>query len=57
MYVSGGKYSEELAEGSNHVSVSIMMSGWILFMRISKSGFLFFIDWKFILIILMGGCV
>ena len=36
MKLSGEKYSEELTAGSNHVSVPIMMSGWVPSKRISK---------------------
>ena len=51
---SGEKYSEELTEGSNHVPVPIIMSGWMLSIRKSNSGFLFLIERKLILIIFNG---
>ena len=54
MKLSGEKNSEELTEGSNHVSVPIMMPGWTLSKRISKSGFLFLIDRKFMFRIYNG---
>ena len=51
---SGEKYSDEGTEESNHVSVLIIMSGWSLSKRISKSGFLFLMDRNFMLTIFSG---
>ena len=42
MNLSDEKYSADDMDGSNQVSVPIMMSGWRLSSRTSRSGFLFF---------------
>ena len=47
MNLSDEKYSADDMDGSNQVSVPIMMSGWRLSSRTSRSGFLFFMERKF----------
>ena len=54
VYRLAGKYSEDDIEGSSQVSVPIMMSGFVVSRSKSSSGILFFIDWKFKLIIFSG---
>ena len=54
VYRLAGKHSEDDMEGSSQVSVPIMMSGFVVSRSKSSSGFLFFIDWKFKLIIFSG---
>ena len=44
VYRLAGKYSEDDIEESTQVSVPIMMSGFVVSMSKSSSGFLFFIN-------------
>ena len=44
VYRLAGNYSEDDTEGSNQVSVPIMMSGFVVSRSKSSSGFLMFID-------------
>ena len=54
MNLSDEKYSADDMDGSNQVSVPIMMSGWRLSSRTSRSGFLFFMERKFMVSIFRG---